>query len=487
MTLGSNAEQTGFVFSAGKDAARAKEFLQILARHQIRVHKLIQDVTIEGKEFKANQSYLIPAAQPEYRFLLAMSECRTEFKDKVFYDISAWSLPLAFDLDWQASHKPLSDDWVGERIDCVTQEDAASPEPLSPQDQLANETPPPYAYLVPWDQLHAPKLLAQLLQSGIRVRAAQSPFRVETDSGNQAFDHGTLMIPMGAQIERHPEIQKRLSEAWEQDAVTYAKALTGLTTEGVDLGSSQLASLKLPKVMLLVGVGVDDYEAGEVWHYFDRKLGLPITLCESHLLGTTKLDGYSTIILVSGTYNLVNDSGVEKLNDWVRSGGTLISLGTATRWLNTKKITSLKIKSIASELKPPGAVARKPYATADDEAALQKVEGTIFNTSIDKTHPLCFGIQGEELPVFRDHAMFLEPSSNPYSTPAVYTAQPLLSGFASDENQLLAAGSAAIVFKSEGSGQVIAIPNNPHFRAFWLGSQKLFANSLFFAPFVRDP
>ncbi|NBP70992.1 MAG: hypothetical protein EBU52_19920, partial [Cytophagia bacterium] len=49
------------------------------------------------------------------------------------------------------------------------------------------------------------------------------------------------------------------------------------------------------------------------------------------------------------------------------------------------------------------------------------------------------------------------------------------------------ANSAAIVTSSLGSGRVILFTDNPNFRAFWYGTNKLFLNALFFGPIIPVP
>ncbi|MEQ1828830.1 MAG: M14 family metallopeptidase [Pirellula sp.] len=473
LALGRNAPVQGYVFSAGGNRGLANEFIRLMGRHRIQVHALAKDLTIGSQRFDQATSYVIPAAQREYRFLLAATEVRKEFKDKVFYDITAWSMPLAFGLHWAEVETTLSVDVLGAEVDGNVSE----PRRFESSDD-------DYAYLLDWNDLHAPRSLRRLLESGIGVKAAQQPFKMHLSDREQSFFAGTLMVHLGSQPNAAHKIHEILRTAVEQDDLRIQSVKTGLTPVGIDLGSSAFAKIELPKVMLVVGNGVNDYEAGEVWHLFDRRLGMPVSLVDSHAISTSDLDRYTTIVMVSGTYAQVSAGAVEKIASWLRRGGTLISLGSNARWLKSQKISSLEIREPLAKER----TARMPYSEAEDQAALQKIEGTIFQTQLDPTHPLTFGIRSATLPVFRDQTMFLEPSANPFSTPAVYSDKnPLLSGYASDENIRLAAGSAAVVVKAEGAGRVIAIPNNPVFRGFWFGSERLLVNSIFFGPTVREP
>jgi len=78
----------------------------------------------------------------------------------------------------------------------------------------------------------------------------------------------------------------------------------------------------------------------------------------------------------------------------------------------------------------------------------------------------------------------LEPGKNPYSTPLVYTSSPLLSGYISKKNLKTLSNSASIVVSGKGRGKVINMADNTNFRAFWYGTNKLFANAIFFGNII---
>ena len=81
----------GYTFRSPEAPGRAAAFVEVLRGHQIEVEPL-----------RDGTGWFIPIRQPQYRFLLAMVEQRTEFEESIFYDITAWNLPLAYNLDWEA-------------------------------------------------------------------------------------------------------------------------------------------------------------------------------------------------------------------------------------------------------------------------------------------------------------------------------------------------------------------------------------------------
>ena len=78
----------------------------------------------------------------------------------------------------------------------------------------------------------------------------------------------------------------------------------------------------------------------------------------------------------------------------------------------------------------------------------------------------------------------LEIGKNPYATPMVYTSNPLLSGYSSTKNLESLKNSAGIIINGIGSGKVICMVDNPNFRAFWYGTNKLLANAIFFGNII---
>lgn len=472
-----------FVFHAGGDYQRAQEFIELLRQHGIQAYRLTQELTLGGRSFSSEESFVVPVDQREYRLLMAMVESRTEFPNKTFYDISAWSLPLAFGLNWEKVtegdlSKMEGKIWGDEPVEV----DGAS------HVEVPNWSDKDYAYLVEWNTISAPRTLQRLHASKILVKVATESFTVQraiADGAKEArfFAAGTLMIPLGLQSDRVDAVRSVLEEAVLQDGVRVSTVASGLTDVGIDLGSDGFKRLSAPKVLLVVGAGVSDYDAGEVWHHFDQRLSMPITMVDAFQLGSIKLESYTHIITVSGTYTSVPASATDSLQAWLKSGGTWIATGTSAQWLNQRKISSFSIR------KREGSVPqRMPYAQAADNAVVNEIDGAIFSTEVDRTHPIAFGIESDELPVFRGHTMFLDPSKNPYSTPLIYKGfKPLISGYASDANLGLISGSAAVLVQSEGAGRVIVLADNPVFRGYWRGTQRLLENGVFFGSWINEP
>jgi hypothetical protein len=309
------------------------------------------------------------------------------------------------------------------------------------------------------------------------------------------FQPGAVLVPVGIQPEKAATIHGIIDRMVQEYAIAVLGCGTGLTPVGVDFGSVSFQTLKPPGVALITGQGVDAQEIGAAWFGLDQRVGLSPTLLDVAQLGRADLDRYQFIYFANGSYDTsVSDATVAELKRWVRNGGTLMLTGRAMAWAAKAELAVLdfvpSLVKPAVKTKETETVAvvssREAYATAADQAALKLVAGAIFSVSVDRTHPLGYGLVNEHLSLCRTNTIFLKPAKSAYETPAIYTAQPLLAGYASAENQKLAANSAAMVALSVGKGAVVAMPDSPVFRGFWRGGERLFFNAVFYGQTISS-
>jgi hypothetical protein len=83
----------------------------------------------------------------------------------------------------------------------------------------------------------------------------------------------------------------------------------------------------------------------------------------------------------------------------------------------------------------------------------------------------------------KNGATILLPSANRYATVAEYTAKPFVNGYAPKASLTSVANSAAIISTSSGRGNVVLFADDPTYRGYWLGTARIFINSIFFTGF----
>jgi hypothetical protein len=463
------------MFVAPGNAHRLRALATLFHAHDIACFQLREDLQLGEQHFDRRYTLVVPTEQPEYRFLKSILERRTEFAENAFYDISAWTIPLAYHVQQIELARPIAES----KLEPFSRQSATNPSSEWSDDDVG--------YLIGWRDDAAPRWLAEALAANLLVKVASRPVTLTSRDQTYELGCGTLMIPMGVSANR-PQAVKRLVELGQRLGLEIIPVSSGLTSGvGVDLGSNHFRTIEKPELAMLVEGNVSAAEAGEAWHALDTRLKMPITLLKN--AGAGSLDRYNKLILVSGRY----DSS-EVIEAWVRNGGTLIAVGSATQWVASwTKQTPAKndgapAASAPAENKTEEPPLQQPFMDARDELALKSISGAIFRAQIDRTHPLGYGFTDETLAVFRNHTRKMKRSPSPYGNPLVYAAEnPLIAGYASAENQQQLAGQPGIVVQTHGRGRVILMNDNPNFRGFWLGTQRIFFNALFFGQLADPP
>lgn len=444
-----------YIFGNEKDAASSYHLAEILKRHQIKIYELKQDITIQGNFFKKEYSYIVPKNQRQKRLLKAIFENRTTFQDSLFYDVSAWTFPLAFNLDY-SNNAAISN--MGTEISDLTYRKTNS----------VNKSD--YAYLIQWHEYYTPKALYRILANGLRAKVGMKPFSLE----NKDYDYGTILIPVQNQKLNKEELHKLLQKIAVENHIDIASVSTGLT-EGIDLGSNQFRALSLPRIGLFTGRGITPYDAGEIWHLMDQRYDIPITKLETSNLSRLTLSKYTHIVLPNSRGQSFDKEKIEKLKTWVRNGGTLIGYRNAAKFFKNNEFMKIEFAIPKNDAKNISFEQRQDFNGA------QVIGGAIFEAEIDRSHPINFGYKNEKISLFRNTKLFIKPDKQSYNNPIRYTKKPLVSGYISKKNLDSLSGTVPFKHNDFGKGNIILFTDNTNFRAFWYGTNKLLMNAIFFS------
>ena len=255
---------------------------------------------------------------------------------------------------------------------------------------------------------------------------------------------------------------------------------TGLSPEGIDLGSGSFEVLKSPEVLMLVAGSTRSSDAGEIWHMFDQRYKIPVCLTETGDLGSVNLSQYTTLILPGGSYSELSESDVQKIKSWIQNGGTLIAYKNAASWASRNNIGKTKFKKEIEN----DTTLNFSYADRSKEYNINSISGVILNTEMDITHPLCYGYSRDELAFFKTGTSVAETLDEKYAEPVKYTSEPFLSGFVSNKNLERIKNAPVVSVQSVGRGNLISFHENMTFRGFWLGTNKMFMNGVFFGNII---
>lgn len=449
-----------YVFSEPDDNCRINEFISNLRNHQIRVFRLAKDITKDGVEYKAGNSYIVPLKQNEYRFIRCLFEPVKEFTDSVFYDISTWVLPMSFNINYSSVS-------VAREMTGLTGEEVFDA-PAGEGKLLAAENS--YAYLFEWKEYLAPKALYMLQNAGVKTRVATDKFTWDDGKLKKEFGYGTIMIHCAGQPMQGTDLYNLMERAAKECGITIFGISTGLTPSGIDIGSSKFSVLQKPSVLMFAGDGASSSDAGEIWHMLDTRFDMPVTMVTAQRFGNINLDKY-TVLIVAGSPSL-NTAAIENIRSWNRKGGTIIGYKSGNNWLARNKLANI-------EFVPAYVPGTKTgiYANRSGDSQVHQIPGSIFEVSLDLTHPLCYGYSRDRLPVFKSSEDAAVKDPNIYNNPAVYTPDPLLSGYCSQQNIDRIKGSA---FVSVHNSRIISVYDNTNFRSITWGTNKIFINSIFF-------
>jgi hypothetical protein len=450
---GKRQKKTAIVFGDEKDAAKTYHLAEILKRHKIKFYEIKNSFSKNEINFKKNYSYIIPKDQKNIRLINAMFEKRTKFQDSLFYDVSAWTFPLAFNLDYDMN---ISMDMAGKEVI----------ELKKPNGGVISKSD--YAYLLSWNGYYSPSLLDEILNNNIIAKVALKEFKLN----DKKYDYGTILIAVKNQNISSDSLFKMLDNLAIKNNLIVDGVNTGIA-DGIDLGSTEFKKISKQKVALIVGEGINSYDAGEIWHLFDSRYGITITKLDVKSISRADLSKYSSIIMPSS--NGLSDVNTTKIISWTEQGGNLIAFKNSLKWVDNNKLLDLKFKSNKIDTK------NISFAQKENHFGAQVIGGAIFEAKLDLSHPINFGYKNENISLFRNTTIFMDQDDISYKNPITYSENPLLSGYISNEN--LEEIKLTVPFKTGAykKGQVTCFTDNTNFRAFWYGTNKLLMNAIYFS------
>ncbi len=459
----------GWVFGDPEDATKLDQLLDILLKHRIQVYEISKTIKLGSSRYEPGSAYIIPLAQAQYRMVHSLFEPVTSFEDSLFYDVSAWTLPYAFNIPFAPVNTLKQvEELTGNEITGIP---ARSGEVMGGPGEVG--------YLFEWTDYLAPQALYMIQDAGMLASVCTEPFTAGIDGSEHYFSYGSIFVPVEKQPGSKDELFDVMKTAAASTGIRIYPVSSSYTMQGADLGSGSIVPVRKPEVLMLAGNGISSLVAGEVWHLLDTRYRIPLSLIEPDRFNVMEMSDYNTIVLPSGSYSTISDDCIRKLKEWISNGGTLIALNRANSWLKQKKLIDIEFATVASD-------SNRSYLYKDLSLnrGAQYISGSIFETKLDITHPVGYGHSRTSIPVFRNSTLFAADVHKPYAVPLRYTADPLLSGYISGRNYEILKNSPAVVVSSIGSGKIISFMDDPNFRGFWYGTNKLFINAVYFGHII---
>ncbi len=493
------------VFTPGDDPARARQLATLLGRQGIEVTELTQPLTslkahgyagagtLERRTFPVG-SYVVDLAQPQARLATAILEPKSRLDSAFaqaqldrwrrnqrrgpeastegyeFYDVTAWSLPYAFDVEAY---------WTEDAPALTGRPAASSPAPVGGAAAHARS-----AYVFANAGENAARLAMRLMGEGFRVGAASRPMVAD----GVTFPEGTFVV----RVARNPDsLHARVDALARELGVTVTGAQSGFPESGqTGVGSEAVFPLHAPKILIAAGEGIGQTSFGDAWFYVERELGLTITPIDLASIGRVDLGDYNILIIPDGgaatMWRQLGEAGATKLKAWVQNGGLVVAWGSAVGLLARKELELTTVATVdsagakdttmvAPRPAPPLVSPNAPQGTKPDQ-----IPGAIFRATLDRSHWLAWGYGRDELPVLLTTSELLKPSSKG-DNPAAFTGTGLLlSGFAFPNTERFVQGSVYAAVENSGQGKVVLFADDPLFRGFWRGPARLVSNALLY-------
>jgi hypothetical protein len=514
---GARNQTKGFLIDGGRDRVRVEKLIRNLMLQGVRVQRTTQRGSAKARDYYEHQararefpagSYYVPLAQPARPLVATLlgketpmqsefvQEQQRRYKKRLrdeIYDITAWSLPLLYDVEC----------FMLEEVPGGVLETLMAPPETKGRIEGGRAS---LAYLVPWGTNAAARSLSHLLRGGIRVYSSDKAFLQK----GVTFPAGTLVVKVK---DNPPDLHETLSRIADETGVMVLSTDTGWVESGVNLGSSEVRYLKKPNVALAYNLPVSSTSAGALWYLLEQVYDYPVTLIHTRQLSAVDLRDFSVLILPdahgSGGFGAVlGEEGARRIKEWVSVGGTLVTLGEATRWLTDEKVallaTTREYRGGTAELDPEGSskeAAPKGQAPAtganiekkafDLEKAIEPEKelpgatpGAILRVRVDNEHWLAFGYDTDANVLVSSRNIFTPLKLDKGRNVALYMPedQLLVSGFswADARNQL--AEKAYLMHQRLGRGHVVAFAEDPNLRAFCDGLNLMLLNAVFFGP-----
>jgi hypothetical protein len=494
----------------------AAALAETLGRHGIEVRRLASEVRLaarpvggageEAERAFAAGTWAVSSAQPLGRLaralLAAESPLGEEFLrrqrrrveqdlEAAFYDVTAWSLPLAFAVPaWHVEAAAAGA--------VPTVAGGLSPAGAAPPAEAA------VGWLLPPAGIATYRVAARLQQAGVRFRVALDG----ADLGGRAYPSGTLFVPRLG----NPDAAAVLAAAAAAERQPVDAAATSYSTGGISLGSPRMADVGAVRAGVIGGAGTRATSFGGLWHLLDREVGARPTRLDAVTLGEVDLAVFDVLLMPDGGGwdGALDDDAAAALEGWVRAGGVLVAVGGAIDWLRGRDLATIvewAPEDAAGDPEAPGGAAaerseaaaagtpRAPEADAADRPGLDlarrplEVPGAVLATSLSPGHALAAGLAAPPPVLFTGSRPLVATGEPRVDVLTVDAAEPVLAGFAWPESRQRLAGALLVAVEPVGRGRLVLFSQDPAFRGFWRGTFPLLLNAAVYGPalLAADP
>ncbi len=486
-----------YILPRGRDAAATDKLAGILVDHGIEVKRATAPFRAGNRDY-ATGTYVVSMAQPSKRLIRTLLDPQTPMDQKFveaeearrklrqrseIYDVTAWSLPLMFNVEAVANDAAAQGSF-----------EAAKAMRVQPGELRGGKAS--VAYLAQWGSAAAGRLLAGALREDILVHTTDRPFA----QNGVRYPAGSLIF----KVTGNPaDLGDRLARlARETGADVYATS-SGWVDEGVNFGSRYVMPVKRPAIAMIWDSPAGSGSAGATRFVLERQYGYPVTAIRASQIASAELARFQVLILPEGgAYaSQMGEGGIARLKAWVQGGGTVVALGSAVNFLAATNVGLLDLVQEnalreTEEKKPPERTnGRLPGTSIASETDYEKLirtttelpdsaPGTLVRARLHPEHWLTAGMGDAVYAMLEGRAIYAPVKANKGVNAAYFDAADKLvaSGYLWSENRKQLAFKPLAVAEQSGRGVVVGFTQDPNFRAMLDGMNVMFLNAVFRGP-----
>ncbi len=517
-----------FYLVRSKDAPESMDLITLLTKQGIEVSRTNADIKLlkasnyfgdpPAEKIIPAGSFIVDTAQPYGRMADSLLENETpedtDFlkrqetlrksneakgseetkQDYEFYDVTAWSLPLAMGVEAYSTDEPVRADLTAMPMTAP----GSAPDQLKHGHDPAEEPQaihlePGIAYAFEPSSVPAMRMVIELLQQGYRVETSNQPFR----AGGKDMPRGSFIL----WEERNPgSLREALGDLSAKHSVAVQSIHSSLPDNNRrGIASEADFSLKVPKVAILADEPTEPTSYGLMLFFLVQKCGLELVPISQEKLTRDVLDQVTVLILPDGPASHYKkafpESQLGDLRDWVNHGGVLICIGGASEFAADpdSKLTPVRLvgseeKSDSSNEKPSTDAKPKPEHPSppkkeSNNSKPLEIPGSIVKAKVNRDHFLTIGYESDTLPLFIEGDVFFKPSETGANALTLDGDKLRISGFFWEGNtEQLVRGSSALIDEPIEAGHVILFNFQPGFRMIWTSTIRLLLNAIVYGP-----
>lgn len=490
---GSRGDVRSYILPGTRDAAGHQKLASLLTEQGIEVRQTSDEFRACGTTYEAG-AYVVDAAQPTYHLIrtlldknVPMDEDFIEEQERLrannlpdqIYDVTAWSLPMMFNLDVDSCNR--SPRVAGDIV-----------EPGRIAQSSVDNADADFGYLIPWGDMNAVRFLTAAQQDGLHVRSSDLEFTHDSD---RTYPSGSLIVSRAG----NPDDLTSRVETLAKDSGAQVQGIdSSWIKDGPNVGSANVKTMHAPNIAMLWDEPASVLSAGSTRFIVEREANYPVTAIRAGQLRSADLSNYQVLLLpAGGSYDqALGDDGRENLRNWVNSGGVLITLGNATQFAVGGEEPLLN-SSLEEKVQPEGVTAtdeEKPvkgslitddaqyrHRIQDADASPDWVSGVLTKANVDQEHWLTAGVPEEVHSMYIGRDIYtpltINHGRNVVSFADAETV--LASGYMWEENIEQVAYKPLLMVQPQGRGMVISFTQEPNFRAYMDGMNVLLMNAIF--------